>query len=113
MTSFATSAASLTSIKLSDISMNISELAIVACLYPQPLFLRLLTSTHIAAIKINTYHTYHTDSSSSVEHINSGTIANDTIKMICLARAYGDYYQNLSIAQHRERTIYDNYKMLG
>ena len=110
MASFATSAAYLTPVKLSDISINICQLAIVAYLYPWPLFPRLLTSTQIAAIQI---HTYHADPSSSVEHINSTTIANDTIKMIRLARAYGDYYQNLSIAQRRERIIYDNYRMLG
>lgn len=33
--------------------------------------------------------------------------------MIRLARAYGDYYNNLSMAQRRERTVLDNYRMVG
>lgn len=48
-----------------------------------------------------------------MEQINGSTIANDLIKMIRLARAYGDYYKNLFIEQQRERTIYDNYTMVG
>lgn len=109
MASFATSASSLTPAELSDISINTCQLAIVASLYPRPLLPRLLTPTHIAAIQI---HTHHADPSFSVEHINGATIANDTIKIIRLARAYGDYYNNLSMAQRRERSIYDNYRMV-
>lgn len=110
MAAFATSASSLNPVELSDISINTCQLAIVASLYPRPILPRLLTPMHIAAIQI---HTHHADPSFSVEHINGATIASDTIKMIRLARAYRDYYKNLSVAQQRARTIYDNYRMVG
>ena len=110
MASFARSALSLAPAELSDISITTYQLAIVASLYPRPLLPRLLTPTHIAAIQI---HTHHAGPSFSLEHISGATIANDTIKLIRQARAFGEYYSNLSTAQRRERSIYDNYRMLG
>lgn len=82
----------------------------MAFLYPRPLLARLLTPTHIAAIQI---HTHHTHPFFSLEQVSGATIANDTIKLIRQARAFGEYYSNLSTAQRSDRTIYDNYRMLG
>lgn len=110
MTSFSSSELSLTPPELSYISINTSQLAIAAYVYPWPLLPRLLTATHIAAIQISTYHAVP---SISTAHITGDTIAEDTAKLIRQARAYGEYYNNLSTEQQRQRTIQDNFRMLG
>lgn len=110
MASFASSASSLTPVELSDISINTCELAIVASLYPRTLLPRLLTPTHIAAIQV---HTHHADPSFPTEHISGATIATDTTKLIRQARAYGEYYTRLTMAQRSERSIHDNFRLLG
>lgn len=99
-----------TPFEFSNILINTYQLVIVASLYPQPLLSHLLIPTHIIAIEIRIQHTCP---SFSMEQITEVTIANNTIKLICLVRAYGKYYNNLSTALPRERTIHDNYRMLG
>lgn len=110
MTSFTSSELSLTPSELSYISINISQLAIAAYAYPWLLLPRLLTATHIAAIQISTYHAVP---STFTVHINGETVADDTAKLIRQARAYGEYYNNLSIEQRRQRTIQENFRLLG
>lgn len=110
MAFFTTSGLSLTPFEISKISITTCQLANAASLYPRPLLPRLLTQTHISAIQI---HTHHADPSFSAEHISGITIADDTVKVVRQAQAYGDYYSDLTTEQRRERSIHNNYRMLG
>lgn len=55
-----------------------------------------MTSTHIAAIQISTYHAHP---SVFLEYINDQNIADDAVVLIRQARAYWKYYNNLSTEQ--------------
>lgn len=107
MTSFTLSELSLNPPEFSYISITTSQPAIAAYVYLWPLLLRLLTATHIAAIQISTYHAIFT------AHINGETVANDTAKLIRQARAYGEYNNNLSVEQQRQRSIQEDFRLLG
>lgn len=110
MTSFTSFERSLTPSELSYISINTSQLPIAAYVYPWLLLPRQLTATHIAAIQISTYHAVP---STFTAHITGETIADDTEKLIRRARAYGEHYNNLSAEQRRQRTIQENFRLLG